>query len=175
MIKKFEFKTINNVNKDLKINNSSDKLLNSYKQLIEKMIGKSVVVYKRELDDDKLKINCIMPNNRKYCTKVSECYTEEELSESMVSLVNNYFRDLQQGEKYRYATNEKNWVYVLIMIEYNEIRNIQLYDKQEDAIEALENWGELSYEEYLQGNIDNKFSGSKIVKRMIINNKSFEL
>lgn len=61
------------------------------------------------------------------------------------------------------------------MVENLHIVEAEVYFKEEQAIEAFENWIELSYEDYLQGyKMEEKFKGSTILKRPVILDKENE-
>ncbi len=159
-------------------------LTNLYSRIISYISAEKINCFGKEISDGKYEIGVTMPNNKDYYNISKGWYTKEDVRQVILEIFQSYFNDMEKEPKEKASITENSIEqfykrgaepYIVIMVENLHIVEAEIYIKEEQAIEAFENWIELSYEDYLQGyKMEEKFKGSTILKRSVILDKENE-
>lgn len=158
-------------------------LTDVYSRIISYIAAEKINCFGKEISDGKYEIGVTMPNNKDYYNISKGWYTKEDVQQVIMEIFQSYFNDMDMEKEPKEKADITEYsieqfykrgveLYIVIMVENLHIVEAEIYIKEEQAIEAFENWIELSYEDYLQGNkMEEKFKGSTILKRSVILDK----
>lgn len=155
-----------------------------YKEIMEEVIGEALVVSGNEISDGKYEIHFLMPNGQNYLNISKAWFSKENVKKIILDILYCYYEDLRKNAgvnsqynncKVESASICSEEVVAVIMMEYEKLIDVELYTKEDDAIEAFENWIELSYADYIEGyKMDDKYNRSCILKRKVTVDKKSE-
>lgn len=152
-------------------------LLTLYKLLIESIVDDKVLICGKEIGNGKYNIKFTMPNKKIYSTVSKRFFQKPDIKEFILQIFYYYLEDIikENGNNMKHIIPlsplglDYIEASVVIMMEHRKIFFIEIYRDEDSAIEAFENWIELSYDDYISGYpMDNAYEGSIVLRLPVI-------